>query len=146
MQRQARYDEPHYRLIDFIFYNERVLRELVEDEKRNYTRPLIYNNSGVADPTAYEVIKRLTPVEKIVIDGRELKRPEDWLLLIDKAYSWSKTQENNLYNLAQMRYLGLDTEYICFKLSIGVEMFYRLFNKFRQRALLLAAYYRLISL
>lgn len=145
MARQRQCEEEYLRKIDFIFYNAGAIRDAVEMEKNKYERPVIFNQSGVSDPTAAVAIRNLTPVKSVFINGKLLRDPEKWLEVVDKTLSWCRRQGETYFELLKHRYNGEYFVKICAKLEIGVDSFYRMLEKIRNYAALQAASRQLIT-
>ena len=120
MQRQRQNSKPWIKKIDFVFYNERPIREAVLDE-RNGLRPdyNVRTSSGLSDPTARDAIRNLTPITSIIISGQPLKFPERWIIVIDKTYLWCSKQSSTHYEVARRRYNGEDYRVTCRELNIS---------------------------
>lgn len=145
---QRQDSRPYIRQIDFMFYHEAEIRRAVEDAKEERETPDIRNGSGLPDPTASEVIKRLTPVKSVLIGGREkeikgemtlidateVKYPERWLEVIDRTYSWCKAQAGDHYEIARRRYSCEDYRKICRELCIDAAKISRVLELVRQEA------------
>lgn len=144
MQGQRQDDRPYIRRIDFVFYNEGEIRAAVLDARNDSKAPLILNGSGCPDPTANEVIRRLTPLAAITVRGEELKYPERWLIVVDKTYAWCKRQSGSHYEIARRRYSGEHFRAICMRLLISENVFYTTMEKVRIYAALQAAQLNLI--
>ena len=130
MQRQSK--KNWIRKIDFVFYNEQEIREQVADARNNLQHaPVIRNASKIPDPTAKEAIFNLTPITSIRIKGKELKRPEDWLRVVDATYFWAQQQDNPRYQVAKLRFSGEDYRMMCAKCHISARYQYTLLDNFR---------------
>lgn len=143
MQRQ-RQENSYIRKIEFAFYNEAEIRAAIEEARLDSSPPEIRNGSGISDPTASAVIKKLSPVQSVTIHGVELKRPESWLFVIDKTYAWCRRQGTRHYEIARARYSGGYFRPICAKLAISETQFYMTLERIRIYAALQAAQLNLI--
>ena len=136
---------PWVRKVDFVFYHEQEIRETILDERSTCaSAPVVRNASGVSDPTAREAIYNLSPLPVVKIDGKELRLPERWLVVIDKTYAWAKSQSDVHYEVARRRYRGEDYRVTCRELSIDNSTRSRLMEKIRIYAALQAAQMNLI--
>lgn len=135
-------------LIDFIFYNEKKIKESVIEELTCTTRPELKNGSGISDPTARDAIKHLDPINQITVCGRVIKFPEKWLVVIEKTYSWCKRQSETHFQAVHHFYndkKGSGYYYtVCRQLSISVKTFYNLVDRAKMYAALQAVQFRLI--
>ena len=137
-------ETPYLKIIDYIFYNESLIRELVEEVKLKSARSEIHNASNLSDPTAAVAIKNLTPVTAIILDKRVLKFPEHWLEVVDLTKKWCRQRGEIFYQILRRRYTDEETEKICADLSISTDFYYRTLGKIRTRAALIASWYHLI--
>ena len=121
------------RKIDFVFYNEAEIRLAVLESKFN-DKPapaIIRNTSKISDPTASEAIVNLTPIAAVKIKGQDLRQPEKWLTVIDKSYTWAIESNNLKYQVAKLKYKGIDYKMICIERHISIRFLYTLLEKFR---------------
>lgn len=51
--------------------------------------------------------------------GHTVKKPESWLIVIDKTYSWCKLQKDCRHEIARRRYSGEDYRQTCRDLNIS---------------------------
>ena len=137
---------PWTRKIDFMFYHEREIREAVLD-KRNTSgsAPIMRNASGISDPTARDAIYNLMPLRAVKIDGRELRLPEHWLMVIDKTYAWARENNPLRYEVAKRKYSGMNYKMICIECHISMKHQYLLLERFRMYAMLKAGTLNLVS-
>ena len=136
---------PWVRKIDFVFYHEQEIRETILDERSTCaSAPVVRNASGVSDPTAREAIYNLSPLPVVKIDGKELRLPERWLVVIDKTYAWAKSQSDVHYEVARRRYRGEDYRVTCRELHIAKTTLHRIMEVFKMYASLQAAQMNLI--
>lgn len=138
--------EKYLRKIEFVFYNEGEIRQVLLEERQRRIQPEIHNASGLSDPTAAEAIKNITPINSIKVLDKILMYPEKWLEVVEKTYQWARNQGEVLYEIARRRYRGEHHGKICTTLGISVDNFYRQLERVRFRAALEAAYRRLIQL
>lgn len=142
-QRQ-REKRPYIRRVEFVFYHERAIRDAVFEAREDTVTPEVYNNSGLPDPTLREVIRRLTPVDEVLVSGEYLKYPERWLDVVDKTYAWCKNQQGCHYEIARRRYRGEHYLKSCRELHISQNSYSSLLEKIRTYAALQAAQLNLI--
>ena len=136
---------PWVRKVDFVFYHEQEIRETILDERSTCaSAPVVRNASGVSDPTAREAIYNLSPLPVVKIDGKELRLPERWLVVIDKTYAWAKSQSDVHYEVARRRYRGEDYRVTCRELHISQQYLSKLLENIRIYAALQAAQMNLI--
>lgn len=136
---------PYIKRVEYAFYNERAIREAVYEARLESFTPEVRTGSGLPDPTATSAIKNLSPVTSVTIEGAELKRPESWLGVVEKTYSWCELQGELFHKLAKLKYAsGLKTVRICAELEIVQEKFFRILEKVRNYAALQAAQRNLI--
>ena len=135
------------RRIDFVFYNEAEIRLAVLEAKFDGKPiPAISRNaSKISDPTASEAIVNLTPIATVKIKGQDLQQPEKWLAVIDKTYAWTAAKDNLRYQVAKLKYKGVDYRAICFGQHISIRFLYTLLEKFRGYAASQARDEKLIS-
>jgi hypothetical protein len=70
--------------IDFVFFNERKIRQLVREAKEESVRGGHgANGSGISDPTAAQALHNLLPIKFVMIKDTRLEWPEAWLHVID---------------------------------------------------------------
>ena len=136
--------DEYIKKIDFVFYNEKNIRQAVFEARESRRRPELKNGSGLSDPTARDAIRNLTPLSFIKIAGEMLKFPESWLKVIDKTYSWCKRQSACHYEVLRRKYNNEHYKKICVDLHISPTTFQGLINRARQYAALQAAQFRLI--
>lgn len=144
MQRQ--FDEKYFRKIDYVFYREAEIRELVMEEKLRIIRHEVGNGSNLSDPTAAEVLKNSTPVSVILIEKTLLRYPEHWLEVVDLTKQWCEECGDDFYQILKSRYaFNEEIKKTCAKLSISADFYYKILDKIRTHAALIAAYLHLIS-
>ena len=92
MQRQRKNRNTYLAKIDLMFYSEIEIREAVEQARQSENRSGIVQSMGdnnFSDPTANKAVKNMTPLNAVIIKGGQIiKRPESWLVVIDKTYNW----------------------------------------------------------
>lgn len=136
--------ERYIKKIDFVFFNEKNIRETVFEVRESSPKFEIKNGSKISDPTASQAIKNLTPIFSITIGNEILKFPESWLLVIDKTYTWCKKQSALLYETVRRKYSGEHYRKICFDLHFSHVTFKNFIDKARIYAALQAVQLRLI--
>lgn len=72
----------YFKKIDFVFANEKKIRELVMEAKQGSGEHGA-NGGGVSDPTAAQAIHNVMPIRFITVNGSRLEWPEAWLRVID---------------------------------------------------------------
>ena len=125
----------YVRKIEFVFYNEKLIREAVLNA-RNRPRQLGRNGSGIGDPTGSQAIRNVTPLRSVTVKGELLDRPEDWLRVVDATYVWC---DYDRLIVARDRYNGVDYRLTCAKLSISGKTYYNFLDDVRVYASLCAA-------
>ncbi len=140
----GRHTQGYIKKVEYIFYNEKAIRAAVCEARSLIRIPELRNGSGLADPTAAQAIRNLSPVHSVEIEGQELRRPEDWLSVVDKTYNWCARQCETYFKVARWRYEGLHFVKICATLDLVPEKFFRILEKIRHYAALQAAYLQLI--
>ena len=138
---QRRTGNGYIRKIDFVFYNEKKIREAVLDA-RNMPRSPGKNGSAIGDPTASIAIRNLSPLRKVTIQEEELEWPEAWLRVVDETYL--RCNHDQMI-VARDRYAGVDYRQTCTKLSISDATRRRLLDRVRQFASVCAAQLGLIK-
>ena len=111
------------RKIDFVFYNETEIRLAVLETRLN-GKPLpeiSRNASNIGDPTASEAIANLIPVSAVKIKGQELRLPEKWLEVIGKTYAWAADTNTLRYQVARLKYKGIDYRKISIERHISIR-------------------------
>ena len=136
--------QKYFRKIDFVFFNEKNIREIVFESRENNFKPELKNGSGISDPTARDAIRNLTPLAKITVCGITLKFPESWLEVIDKTYNWCKRQSETHFESVRRKYLGDHYKKICRDLHISATTFHNMIHRARQYAALQAVQLHLI--
>ena len=136
--------QKYFKKIDFVFYNEKNIRQAVFEERETAFKPELRNGSGLSDPTARDAIRNLTPLPFVTIGGEKLTYPETWLEVIDKTYNWCKRQSVLLYESVRKKYLGNHYKKICTELNISIKTFFNLIHRARQYAALQAVQLHLI--
>ncbi|MBR3459146.1 MAG: hypothetical protein IKH16_13495 [Selenomonadaceae bacterium] len=131
----------YIRKIDFVFYNEKQIREAVLDA-RNRPRMPEQNGSGIGDPTASTAIRNVTPLRGVTVKGELLEWPEDWLRVVDATYAWC---DNDRLIVARDRYSGVDYRLTCAKITISGKTYYNFLDDVRVYASLCAAQLGLIK-
>ena len=135
--------------IDFIFYHEEELKEAVLQARLDGGHNgsfVVVNNNGTADPTATQAVKNLTPLPVITIrDGHTVKKPESWLIVIEKTYHWCKLQKDFRYEVARRRYSDEDYRKTCHELNISNSTRRRLLELVQMYAALQAVQLGLIQ-
>lgn len=144
MSQRQRSSEPYFRKIDFVFYNESKIRLAVEEMRLDDGRPRLPSN-GVSNPTQLQAIRNLTPLEKVSLDGlHAVEFPERWLEVVDKTWSWAKSQPDCRAEVARRRYAKEDYRITCRELGISNTTRRRLFDFVRMYAALQAVQLGLI--
>ena len=134
MQRQRQNGKPYIRKIDFVFYNESEIRDLIFDERNRVSVPELRNGSGISDPTARDAINNLSPIPSVTIAGQELKWPERWIVVVDKTYNWAKLNNKLKLKVAKMKYKGENFRKINAICHISTAYQYLLLENFRKYA------------
>ena len=144
MAQRQRSSEPYFRKIDFIFYNESKIRLAVEEMRLDDGRPRLPSN-GISNPTMMQAVRNLTPLEKVSLDGvHSVEFPERWLEVVDKTWSWAKTQNDCRAEVARRRYAKEDYRITCRELGVSNSTRRRLFDFVRMYAALHAVQLGLI--
>lgn len=144
MNQRQRSSEPYFRKIDFVFYNESKIRLAVTEMRLDDGRPRLPSN-GVSNPTQLQAIRNLTPLEKVSLDGlHAVEFPERWLEVVDKTWSWAKSQPDCRAEVARRRYAKEDYRITCRELGISNTTRRRLFDFVRMYAALQAVQLGLI--
>lgn len=143
-QRQRK-NEPYFRKIDFVFYNEGEIRVAVAEMRLDDGRPRLHQKIELTDPTAAQALRDLTPLRKVVLNCEQtLEYPEKWLIVIDKTWLWSKSQDDCRYEVARRRYAHEDYRKTCIDLHISDAKRQRLLDSVRMYASLHAVQLGLI--
>lgn len=138
-------ETPYMKKIEYIFYNEAQIRELVTEAKNKVALSEIRNSSHLSDPTAAEAIRNLTPITAVVIDNQVLKYPEYWLEVVERTRHWCRERGELFYKILRAKYCRESKNKICTELEISADYFGRTVDKIRNYAALWAAWYRLIA-
>ena len=132
-----------------MFYHEEEIRDAVTRARLDsgHTGAIkIVNGNGMTDPTATQAVKNLTPLAVVEIrGGHTVKKPESWLIVIDKTYSWCKLQKDCRYEAARRRYNGEDYRKTCHELNISNSTRRRLLELVQMYAALQAVQLGLIQ-
>ena len=148
-QRQRKSKSTYIQHIDFIFHHEAELREAILQlrlDSGHSNAIKIVNGNGMTDPTANQAVKNLTPLPFVEIrGGHTIKKPESWLIVIDKTYSWCKLQKDCRYEIARRRYNGEDYRKTCHELNISNSTRRRLLELVQMYAALQAVQLGLIQ-
>lgn len=148
-QRQRKNRSTYFSQIDFIFYHEQEIKEAVLQARLDsgHTGTVkIVNGNGMTDPTANQAIKNLTLLPFVIIQGgHTVKKPESWLVVIDKTYSHCKLQNDCRYEVARRRYRNEDYRKTCRELNISNSTRRRLLELVQIYAALQAVQFGLIQ-
>ena len=122
-QRQRKSRNSYISQIDFIFYYKKEIREAVSEARLDSGHTGIIkvtDGNKTTDPTATQAVKNLSPLPSVTIrGGHTVKKPESWLIVIDKTYSWCKLQKDCRHEIARRRYSGEDYRQTCRDLNIS---------------------------
>lgn len=138
-------DAPYMRKIDYVFFNEAQIREAVIESKNKMIYSEIKNPSAISDPTAATALRNLMPVEYVKIDAQLLRKPEEWLEVIDNTKRWCRERGETYYRILRGQYLGEKISRLCEEIGISADYFYRTLNKIRNYAALWAAWFHLVA-
>lgn len=145
MAQRQRSSEPYFRKIDFVFYNEGKIRIAIAEMRLDDGRPHIPQKTELADPTAGQALKNLTPLKSVMLNCEQsLEYPERWLIVIDKTWQWAKAQNDCRYEIARRRYAQENWQKTCKELHISNTTRRRLFDFVRMYASLHAVQLGLI--
>ena len=132
--------------IEYIFFNrDKIIEEVIEVKLRRIY-PEVKTQSGTGDPTATEAFKNLTPLESVVVDNQILYQPEQWLEVAEKTFNWCISSGSAYSQIFIDRYT--DKKYFVqtiTQLEISTDQYYKILNKIRNRAALIAAWHHLIN-
>lgn len=118
----------------------------VSDMRADDGRPHIRRKLEESDPTAAQAIRDLTPIKKVMIDcDQSIDYPEQWLIVMDKTWSWAKAQNDCRYEVARRRYAKEDYRQTCRELYISDRQRRRLLDLVRIYAALHAVQLGLIK-
>ena len=149
LQRQRKSGQSYLGKIDFVFYHESEIREGIMQarlESGHCGGVVVVSGSGISDPTATQAVKNITPLPVITIHGgHTVKRPESWLIVIEKTYSWCKLQKDCRYEVARRRYSDEDYRKTCHDLNISNSTRRRLLELVQMYAALQAVQLGLIQ-
>ena len=132
----------YFKKIDFVFYNEKRIRQAVQDERCNRGEVVGRNRSGVGDPTASTAIRNLTPLRLVRIGDGTLEWPEHWLDVIKRTKEWAP---HDCLIVGEDFYAGTDRSITMAKLTIAKTQYYYLLDEFKQHAALVAVQLGLIK-
>lgn len=132
------------KMIDFVFFNEKRIRQAVFEWRESVLRPEIKSGNKISDPTAAKAIKNLSVLPSVSIAGTNLQYPESWLEVIDKTYNWCERQSKLLFESVRKKYLGDHYKRICIDLHISPTTFNNFIKRARMYAALQAAQLHLI--
>lgn len=133
-----------FKKIDFVFFNERRIRRIVSETRKDRILPELRNSGSLSDPTAQDAVRNLSLLPQIIICGEILKLPELWLSVIEKTYAWCKRQSELHFQIVRRKYNGEQFHRICRDLAISKSTFFSLIHRARQYAALQAVQFRLI--
>lgn len=88
-----------YDIVKHIFAAEQAIKLAVIEAKTAERRELCGGSGGVSrksDPTAGKSIRQLTKVPVIRIDDWLVRRPEDWLMVIELTYANTRELERGI--------------------------------------------------
>lgn len=142
--RERREKRLYIRQIEYVMYHEGAIREAIREAREYTAAPEIRNGSGLSDPTASAAIRAIMPLKSVEVMGEELKNPERWVEVVDKAYGWSRRQEDYVYEVARRRYRGEFYRKTCRELAISESLYYGTIERFRIYAALQAVQLGLI--
>ena len=141
----VKYMADYIKKIEFVFYYEDVIREMVQEARNKIAASEVRNASRVSDPTAAAAIRNITPVEYVIINSQRLHKPERWLEVIDNTRSWCVAQGGKISSILRERYGGKKNSQVCKELDIDANYFYRALDKIRNYAALWASKFQLIN-
>ena len=133
----------YYKKIDFVFFNEKRIRDAVNDERYGVKARTERNGSGMGDPTASEAIRNITPLISVRLGDGSLEFPEHWLKVIDATKLWA---QGDRLVVALDYYAGEIWKITAAKLSISMPTYYRLLDDVRNYASLCAVQLGLIKI
>lgn len=129
----------YIRKVDFVFHNEKAIREAVLDARNCHEKT--GKIGGTGDPTASQAIRNITPLRDVMIWGEKLEWPEEWLRVINATYEWC---DRDRLIIAKDRYAGVDYRKTCAKLSISATTYFNLLKEVHIHAAFCAANLQLI--
>lgn len=143
MQRRAR--QGYIRKIDFVFYNERKIKEAIKEVREDPapTQKTSMRVLSFSDPTSIQAIKNATPIKSIAFEGHVLENPESWVKVIDRTYNWA---DELTKSIAAGRYKKEDYRETCMKQNCSERVYYRRLEQFRHRAAMIAIGLQLITI
>ena len=150
-QRRTGRGEDFMRTIDFVFYNERAIRDAVQKARmKSLLNSSFLVRVGAAsklnDPTATLALRNLTPLAAVTInDGEIVERPESWLEVIDKTYNFCAKCNDRRLEVAKRRYRREDYRKTCADLEISNTTRRRLLELVKIHAVLQAVQLGLIE-
>lgn len=84
-QRQA--NNPCFRMVDFILYNEQAIKTAVYHERNDHKPNYKSRKPAYSDPTATEAIYQVEPLRNVILPtGEKVSHPEKWLEWTVKLY------------------------------------------------------------
>ncbi len=115
---QRRTGTEYVRKIDFVFYNEKEIRQAVLDAREASPPPSgVGSKNHVSNPTEAKALRNLTLLRNVRVQGRDLEWPERWLKVIDTVYAWCDAMHRAV---AKDRYSNKDYRRTCVALNISI--------------------------
>jgi len=131
-----------FRRIEKHFYLYDKIAQAVQEAREQ----MMYGHTGmqrvggdghcyVSDPTAVTAINLAEPVKWVVVDGETIRRPEDWMRVVEAT--WERFAGTEIGELLKRRYqLNEPFAITCRALHIDTRTYYR----WREAAMIYAAF------
>lgn len=143
MQYRGKGKNDYLRRVEFAFYNEAAIRQAVREKRLDRGTKAVGARGGFSDPTASAAISAATPIRCVVVDGRHVGKPEDWLKVIDKTYEHLEPLHRGIVH---DRYLGRSYQETCIQRNVSQATYSRIVAEARMFAASVAAQFGLIKI
>lgn len=143
MQYRGKRKRDYLRRVEFAFYNEAEIRRAVREKRLDRGVKASGARGGFSDPTASAAIAAATPIRCVVVDGRRVGKPEEWLKVVDKTYEHLEPLHRAV---VRDRYLGRSYQQTCIERNVSQATYSRIVADARMFAVGVAAQFGLIKI
>lgn len=127
------------RTVEWVLYNEQVLRVAVEEERERETV-----DTG-KDPTARTAVRHATPIKSLMVEGKEILKPEKWLHMLELVHE--HIPKGDMKNVLQARYKRREHYRVtCRKLCMSQSKYQNTIRRIREYAQMVAIQEGLIKI
>lgn len=136
--------------VDFMCYNEKIIREAVDEEKKRtigHSGEPPSGNNSVSDPTAVQAVRNIDEISRVALPEEKgtVFRPERWLRVVNamRNYCREKYGTDAMFTLTYEK--KKKWQYITIELNIDQSTYHRRMERLRQFGLQAAAQEQLIT-